>query len=258
MKQYEHAKQALQLIDLTSLNDTDTEQSIIELCHQAKTGDFHVAALCVYPQFIPIAKTTLNQLSLTDVLIATVVNFPSGNDPLESVISQTKWALENGVDEIDCVLPYEALMQGDEQTVLTIIQAVKAMCGKQTLKVIIESGMLESDQLIKRASELAILAGADFIKTSTGKVPVNATLSAANVMLNVIKQSNKQVGFKAAGGVKTLEQAVEYLDLAAKIMGQHWINSAHFRFGASGLVHNLQHVLTGGEPMAVQSSAADY
>ncbi|OUL58102.1 deoxyribose-phosphate aldolase [Pseudoalteromonas ulvae] len=258
MKQYDYAKQALQLIDLTSLNDSDTEQNIIELCHQAHTNGLHVAALCVYPQFISLAKTTLAQLALSQVLIATVVNFPSGNDPLDMVIAQTKQALDNGADEIDCVMPYQALMNGDEEKVLTLIQAVKNECGQRTLKVIIESGLLADETLIKRASELAIEAGADFIKTSTGKVPVNATLLAASVMLNVIKQSNQSVGFKAAGGVKTLEQACEYLNLATEIMGPQWINPEHFRFGASGLLHNLQLVLTERAPEITQTPAADY
>ena len=142
--------------------------------------------------------------------------------------------------------PYRALMAGDEETGLELVEMCHAACGDQArLKVIIESGELKDPVLIKRASEIAIEGGADFIKTSTGKVETNATLEAAEIMLKAIKDSGKEVGFKAAGGVKTAEDAAAYLALASDIMGPHWITPEHFRFGASSLLGNLIATLRG-------------
>ncbi|BBI49224.1 hypothetical protein HORIV_16450 [Vreelandella olivaria] len=159
---------------------------------------------------------------------------------------ETRDAVASGAHEVDVVFPYRALMAGDEETGLELVEMCKAACaGQALLKVIIESGELKEPALIKRASELAIEGGADFIKTSTGKVAINATLEAAEIMLKAIKASGQDVGFKAAGGVKTAEDAAEYLALANNIMGPGWATPAHFRFGASSLLGNLLATLTG-------------
>ncbi|MGR6979895.1 deoxyribose-phosphate aldolase [Testudinibacter sp. P27/CKL/0425] len=237
------AQQALGLMDLTSLNDNDSDETITALCRQAKTEFGSPAALCVYPRFIPLVRKTLKQLGLTEVKIATVTNFPHGNDDLEIALAETNAAIAYGADEVDVVFPYRTLMAGDEKCGFELVSACKQACAKHgvLLKVIIESGELQTAELIRKASEIAIQAGADFIKTSTGKVKVNATLEAAEIMLQTIADLNAQqrVGFKAAGGVRTAQDAQHYLQLAADILGQEWVTPNHFRFGASGLLNDL-------------------
>lgn len=238
------AKQALQLMDLTSLNDEDTDAVIENLCQQADTPFGSPAAVCVYPKFIQTARQSLDKLGLQAVKVATVTNFPHGKADIESARAQTQEAVAFGADEVDVVFPYQALIEGDEAVGEQLVRACKEACAdKAKLKVIIESGELKSEALIAKASQLAINGGADFIKTSTGKVAVNATLSAAKTMLQVIKDSGRDVGFKAAGGVRTAEEAQDYLQLAKEMMGEDWVNAEHFRFGASGLLKNLLAVL---------------
>ena len=177
---------------------------------------------------------------IPNVRIATVTNFPHGNDDIDIAVAETRAAVAYGTDEVDVVFPYKALMAGDQAVGFELVKACKAACGESVLlKVIIESGELKTPELIRLASEIAIDAGADFIKTSTGKVPVNATLEAAKIMLDVIKEKNPAVGFKAAGGVKNAAQAAEYLALATSILGDKWISPRTFRFGASSLLADL-------------------
>lgn len=234
------AKTAISLIDLTSLTNSESIDDIVSLCQQAQSPAGNTAAICIYPRFIPYAKKQLKAQGTPEVKIATVTNFPHGNDDIDIAVAETKAAVAYGADEVDVVFPYRALMEGDETTGFELVKACKAACGREAiLKVIIESGELKSPELIKRASELAIDAGADFIKTSTGKVPVNATLEAAKIMLTVIAEKNTNVGFKPAGGVKNDQDAAEYLSLAASILGNDWVTSQSFRFGASSLLPNL-------------------
>lgn len=236
-----YALQALILMDLTSLNEHDTELVIKDLCAKQANGFGHTAAVCVYPQFIKTAKQALKDNKADDVKVATVTNFPHGNDDVAKAMQETKAAVEAGANEVDVVFPYRALMAGNEQVGAELVKACKAVCQQANvvLKVIIESGELKTDELIKQASEIAIENGADFIKTSTGKVAVNATLAAAKTMLTAIKQSGKKVGFKAAGGVRSTEDAIAYLQLAEQIMGESWATKDTFRFGASGLLGSL-------------------
>lgn len=253
------ARQALSMMDLTSLNDDDTEYSIQALCQQATTPFGCVAAMCVYPQFINTVQASLNTLGLSEqVAIATVVNFPHGLDSIAQVEQDISDAITAGAQEIDLVLPYRQLIAGDSNFTLAMVQAAKAVCAQSRvsagtnnllfdkpvlLKVIIESGKLATAALITQASKLAIKGGADFIKTSTGKVVVNATLNAAELMLTAIRDSGQNIGFKAAGGVRTTAEAQQYLQLAAAIMGKDWLTPDHFRFGASGLLTQLLHTL---------------
>ncbi|MEA1916429.1 MAG: deoxyribose-phosphate aldolase [Campylobacterota bacterium] len=234
----EDIKLIVSLMDLTSLNDDDTNEKIVELCKSAKTPLVDVAAVCIYPKFIPIAKQLL---SGTQIKIATVTNFPHGNDNVAQALSETKVAIKLGADEVDVVFPYRAFMSGNREIGFELVKACSDVCKESNvmLKVIIESGELKSDELIKEASQICIDAGADFIKTSTGKVAINATLEAAKVMIEVIKKSGKDVGFKAAGGVKDGETAQKYLEVATQIMGSEWIEFKHFRFGASSLLNSL-------------------
>ena len=237
------AKTALSLMDLTTLNDNDTDEKVIALCQQANTAFGTPAAVCVYPRFVPIARKALKEAGIPQVKIATVTNFPHGNDDIDIAVAETKAAVAYGADEVDVVFPYRALMAGNEEVGFELVKQCKAVCFAQNvaLKVIIESGELKTEALIRKASEISIQAGADFIKTSTGKVPVNATLESARIMLETIRDLNAadKVGFKAAGGVKTSEEAEQYLALTAEILGKDWINPAHFRFGASSLLANL-------------------
>lgn len=235
------AQRALSLMDLTSLNDDDTDQIIEQLCHQANTNVGHPAAVCVYLRFIDVARRTLISLGLTEMKVATVTNFPEGSSDIERAVRETRDAVAQGAHEVDVVFPYQALAAGDAEVGAELVKQCKQACGNHVLlKVIIESGELKTPELIRQASEISIDAGADFIKTSTGKVPVNATLEAADIMLNAIKSSGKHhVGFKAAGGVRTTQDAADYLALADQIMGSAWVTADHFRFGASSLLGNL-------------------
>ncbi|WP_150539196.1 deoxyribose-phosphate aldolase [Actinobacillus vicugnae] len=243
------AKIALSLMDLTTLNDNDTDEKVISLCQQGNTEFGTPAAVCVYPRFVPVARKALKAQGTEQVKIATVTNFPHGNDDIEIAVAETKAAVAYGADEVDVVFPYRALMAGNEQVGFELVQQCKAVCQASNvlLKVIIETGELKTAELIRKASEISIKAGADFIKTSTGKVPVNATLESARIMLETIRDLNvaDKVGFKAAGGVKTAEEAAQYLALAESLLGRDWVNAAHFRFGASSLLTNLLATLNG-------------
>lgn len=234
------ALRALTLMDLTSLND-DSDATIRALCARAATPVGHPAAVCVYPAFIATAREALAAQGLAGkVRIATVTNFPNGSDDIARAERETLDAIAAGADEIDVVFPYRALMAGREPVGRELVAACKRACGAAQLKVILETGELGTPALIRRAGELAIEGGADFLKTSTGKVPVNATLQAAEVLLETIRASGRaDLGFKAAGGVRSAEDAQAYLALAADLMGEAWLTPAHFRFGASGLLDAL-------------------
>ncbi|MCB6182665.1 deoxyribose-phosphate aldolase [Leeia sp. TBRC 13508] len=246
------ARQALGLMDLTSLNENDSDESVSQLGVSAHTSQGSPAALCVYPQFIQAARQGLKSVGLS-LPIATVTNFPDGEALPELAAAETAGAVTLGADEIDVVLPYKALKNGDEFVCRQLVTKCKAAAGGKLLKVIIESGELKTPELIRQASDIAIECGADFIKTSTGKVSVNATLEAARIMLEAIKASGKPVGFKAAGGVRTAEDAAAYLDLADEIMGEGWVSAKTFRFGASGLLGALLQTL--GENTANNQTA---
>jgi deoxyribose-phosphate aldolase len=237
------AKLAISLMDLTSLTDQETPQDIIKLCQQAKSQGGNTASICIFPRFIPLARKILLQQNTPDIKIATVTNFPHGNDDIAIAVAETKAAVAYGANEIDVVFPYKALIAGDINVGLELIEACKGVCPKMViLKVIIETGELKTPELIKLASEVAIRGGADFIKTSTGKVKVNATPEAAKIMLEVIKSTNNEqvnTGFKAAGGVKNIDDALIYLNLAQNILGDNWTTQNHFRFGASSLLADL-------------------
>ena len=239
------ALRALKLMDLTTLNDDDTEEKVIALCHDAKSAVGSTAAICIYPRFIPIARKTLLAQGTPEIRIATVTNFPHGNSDIDIAVSETRAAVAYGADEVDVVFPYRALLSGDEKTGFDLVQQCKAVCGDVLLKVIIEVGELKQEEMIKKASQIAINAGADFIKTSTGKVAINATPDYARMMLEVIRDmgASEHVGFKPAGGVKTAEDAKIYLAMAEEILGPDWVDARHYRFGASSLLTNLLNTL---------------
>ena len=238
------AVKALTCLDLTNLDDDCTEDDIRALAARGVTPHGAVAALCVWPRFVRLAR----EAAAPDIKIATVVAFPTGLETAEEAIDETAAAMRAGADEIDVVIPYRALMEGREERVLARVERVKRASHGAPVKAILETGMLGSAELTRKAADLALQGGADFLKTSTGKVPVNATLSAAETLLTAIKESDRPgVGFKAAGGIRTLEDAEAYLGLADEIMGEGWAGPSTFRFGASGLLDALLAAIAGGE-----------
>lgn len=240
MNLYQSSQLALQLMDLTSLNDNDTAETISALCQQAKTPYGNTAAVCVYPRFIPLARRILAD---EQIRLATVSNFPHGSQDIHIALAETRAAIACGADEVDVVFPWRALQAGNQQVGFELVQRCKNACAASgiLLKVILETGELKQPGLIQQASEIAIRAGADFLKTSSGKVPVNATTQSARIMLQVIHDMgvSQQVGFKASGGVRSAQEAADYLAIARDIFGADWITPRHFRFGASALLTNL-------------------
>jgi deoxyribose-phosphate aldolase len=229
----ELALRLLPLLDLTSLGEDDTPAHIESLCASARCPHCVPAALCVYPEHVTTVRRAMQG---TPVKVATVVNFPDGHSDSERVARETRRAIAAGADEIDMVLPYSALLRGEPLLAEAAAKACRDACGEGTaLKLIIESGKLGEASFIRQACAIGLSAGVDFLKPSTGKVPVNATPDAAALMLDAIAEAGGRCGFKAAGGIRTLADAQPYLDLAEQRLGADWITPAHFRFGASAL-----------------------
>lgn len=231
------AQRALRCLDLTDLTETCTDQAIDALCKKALDPRGPVAAVCVWPQFVKRAQDNLKGSS---VRIATVVNFPAGGEDVGRVTDDAQEALSDGANEIDLVIPYNALRRGDLAVASEMMEAVREHVDQgRLLKIILETGELKDAKLIETASRLSIDAGADFIKTSTGKTPVSATPEAAEIMLNAIKSSGRKVGLKPSGGIRTVADAKLYLDLADRIMGAGWATPQTFRIGASSVYDTL-------------------
>lgn len=242
----ENMKRCFSLIDLTTLNSTDTHARVRSFADNVSNfqNDFkmpNVAAICVYPSQV---ATVYENLKAEGVNIASVAGvFPSSQSFIEVKTLECRMAVENGADEIDIVISIGTFLEGDYQRVFDEIVAQKEACGKAHLKVILETGELESLKNIRIASLIAMEAGADFIKTSTGKVAVNATLEAAYVMTQCISEyyqkSGRKVGFKPAGGISTAEDAIKFYAITRHNLGKEWLNSNYFRIGASSLANNL-------------------
>lgn len=231
------ALRAIPLIDLTDLSDDCTHEQIDALVTRALALPIPVAALCIWPSYVAQAHTGLRK---SRIKLATVVNFPRGGEDVVAACAQTRATLADGADEIDLVLPWRALLAGHEDIAREMVRAVaQQLTPGAQLKVIIESGELPDAETIARASRIAIEEGADFIKTSTGKTEISATPEAARIMLGAIRDSGRRVGFKASGGLRTLEQARAYLAIADEVMGADFATPAHFRFGASSLLDPL-------------------
>ena len=234
----EVAQRAIALLDLTDLADAATADAASELCTRAR--DARVAAVCVWPQFVTQCADALER---TGVRVATVVNFPSGEESISTVLDTTSRVLVEGADEVDVVLPYRAWLRGEIQAAADVLDGVRDLASSgnpaATVKVIIETGELPDRAAIDRATHFAIAHGADFVKTSTGKTPVSATLDAAETIIEAIDVAGKPVGFKASGGIRTVADARSYLQLAATLMGEEWITPSTFRFGASSLLDDL-------------------
>lgn len=230
----ERARLAIGLLDLTDLSDDATAAATEALCARAAAAG--TAAVCVWPRFV---RTAADALAGGAVRVATVVNFPTGAEPVGDVVAVTEEAIAAGAHEIDVVLPYRALEAGDTATAGAVLDGVRSAAGDHVVKVIIESGELPDDAAVDRAARFAIDHGADFVKTSTGKTPTSATPRAAEVILQALADAGRPVGLKASGGIRTAADAATYLDLAETIMGPGWPTPATFRFGASGLLDAL-------------------
>lgn len=249
-----HARLALSCLDLTSLNDTDTEVDVRELCARAQSPFGPVAAVCVWPRFAALAVRLLP----AHIAVAAVANFPDGGSDMTPAVHDTQTIVDSGAQEIDLVLPYSRLIAGDEKAVTQLLRAVRSACRGRTLKVILETGELKSDALITRASELSLLEGADFLKTSTGKTPVSATIPAARSMLRTIAarpSAAASAGFKASGGIRTVAQAAVYFDLVAGILGPSALAPARLRIGASSLLQDIEATLGGNRANGALTTA---
>lgn len=243
MDRMKAAARLLPLIDLTDLGENSSAHAVAALSAQAITPRGITAAICIWPRFVETAKPLLHG---TGVRIATVVNFPHGGTDLDAVMMETDKALADGADEVDLVLPYRDFRNNGAALSRQMIKSARTRCGRNAkLKVIIESGELAAPGLTATASEVALEEGADFIKTSTGKAKVHATLAAARIMLETIQDHSKGAGFKASGGIRTVEQAIAYLDLADGIMGDDWVTPQTFRFGATRLLEDVLAALDG-------------
>ncbi len=241
------ARLALACLDLTSLNDADTEADVIALCRRAHGAHGDAAAVCVWPRFAALARRELP----AGTAVAAVANFPDGSDDIERAVRDTREIVIAGAQEVDLVLPFASLLRGDERAVVDLLAAVRAACAGRVLKVILETGVLASDAAITRAAQLALASGADFLKTSTGKTPVSATPHAATLMLNAIAADVRaagRVGFKASGGIRTVADAQVYFDLVAGTLGAAALVPQRFRIGASGLLNDIEAVLGGSPP----------
>lgn len=234
----EQSRRIVSLLDLTSLSGVETDSDIEALCAKASGPCGQVAAICVFARHLPLARSCLARLGVTRVELATVVNFPQGElDPVGS-IREIEQALALGATEVDLVFPYRAFLDGLEERVGEYLDACRQACPAR-LKVILETGALGDCEAIRAASELAVDRGADFLKTSTGKIAVHATPMAARTMLEVIARRGGSVGFKASGGLRVMDDALVYLRLAEEIMGRKWISPRTLRFGASSLLDDV-------------------
>ena len=246
-----HAAKALTCLDLTSLNLDDTPERIDALCDRALSPApgirIHPAAVCIYPRFVAQARA---RVGASGIDVAAVANFPFGTASADDVVGEAVQAIADGANEIDVVFPFRAYLVGDHLAAGELVRMVADAChadaGPVTLKVILETGVLHDPETIKAAAAVAVANGADFLKTSTGKLEPAATPEAAAALLEVIaaaQRSGQQIGLKVAGGVKTVADAAIYLDMADKILKPDGAEPANFRFGASGLLNDIVHVL---------------
>lgn len=246
-------KQILNSIDLTTLTSTDSPQSVANFTERVNAFDNeypqypNVAAICVYPNFVPVVRTVLD---VTGVNIASVSGaFPSSQTFIEVKVAETALAIEGGADEIDIVFNLGNYLDGDYEEVCDEIAELKHSCRGGRLKVILETGALKTAENIKAASVLSLYAGADFLKTSTGKEYPGASLEAAYVMAQCIKEYHEKtgnmVGFKASGGIRSTEDAVKYYTIIKEVLGQEWLTNEYFRIGASSLANSVMGSLTG-------------
>ena len=249
----DRAIRAIGLIDLTDLSDDHAPDGIDDLCRRAR--EHRTAAVCVWPEFVARCAELLDG---SGVRVATVVNFPSGDEPVADVLAMSGAALTAGADDIDLVLPYRAFLDGDSDRPAEMVAAIAALIEPpKLLKVILESGAFPGPDSVAAAANLTIANGADFVKTSTGKIDEGASLETARAMLGEIEvaaESGRAVGLKPSGGIRTFDEAQAYIDLADSVMGEGWATPSTFRFGASGLLDSLLAVIAGDSDVQGSSS----
>jgi len=248
------ARLALSCLDLTSLNDQDSEADIARLCARAQSSFGPVAAVCVWPRLAAFARTQLPE----HIAVAAVANFPDGSADLQRAVRDTGAIVQSGAQEVDVVMPYAQVLAGDERSVALLLHAVRKACPGLVLKVILETGELKAEALIARASRLSLDAGADFLKTSTGKTPISATPQAARIMLGAIASDPsavKRVGFKPSGGIRTVIEAAGYIALCSEYLGPQALNAKRFRIGASSVLTDIEAIL-GGKATSATAPAA--
>ncbi len=241
----ESLKTILSCLDLTTLEASDHDKKVMTLCEKARgyaqNGLPNVAAVCVYPTFARLVRKKLQGSGVKTACVAGA--FPSGQSSLKIRLDEVKYAVDEGAEEIDMVISRGRFLQGDFDFIAEEVSSIKEACGEAHLKVILETGELGSLENIRKASDLAIGAGADFIKTSTGKIQPAATPEAVWVMLEAIrdhyKKTGKKLGIKPAGGIAEPEQAILYANLVHHILGAEWLNNQLFRIGASRLADNI-------------------
>jgi len=243
----EGLKLAISMIDLTTLEGKDTKGKVQQLCYKAMHAhdSFQdvpkVAAICVYPAFVGIAKKALEGSGIHVASVATA--FPSGQSSIDVKLIDVKSAVDQGADEVDMVLSRGEFLSGNYQFVFDEIATIKEACGNAHLKVILETGELDTLDNVRKASEIAMYAGANFIKTSTGKIQPAATLQVVYVMLDAIKdfyiKTGKMIGMKPAGGISNSKLALQYLVMLNEVLGEKWMNKDFFRFGASSLLNDI-------------------
>ncbi|HEY6514162.1 MAG TPA: deoxyribose-phosphate aldolase [Burkholderiaceae bacterium] len=253
---HETARIALACLDLTSLNDGDTDADVQALCERASGRHGAVAAVCVWPRFARLAR----ERASPGVKVAAVANFPGGSADVTRTERDVDTIVRAGAQEVDVVLPWRTLLAGGEASCVAVLRAARHGSRGLTLKVILETGELRDEAVIERAARLALAEGADFLKTSTGKTPVSATPQAAAVMLRVIASdpsTRSRVGFKASGGIRTVADAAPYLDAVASTLGPAALAPARFRIGASSLLADIEAVLSGA-PAAPARPNGDY
>jgi deoxyribose-phosphate aldolase len=243
------ARLALACLDLTSLNAQDTEADIAALCQRAQGPCGSVAAVCVWPRLATFARQQLP----ASIAVAAVANFPDGSADVERAVRETGEIVQSGAQEVDLVLPYVQLLTGNDAAVSRLLEAVRKASQGLTLKVILETGALVGGAHILRASKLSLAAGADFLKTSTGKTSTSATPEAARVMLGAIAadpQAAARVGFKPSGGIRTVADAAVYIALTEELLGRAALTPQRFRLGASSVLADIEAVLSGQAPAA--------
>jgi deoxyribose-phosphate aldolase len=234
------ARRLLPLVDLTSLNESDDAPTIVKLSTLAHTPAGRVAALCTWGRLVAVARTALRG---SDIAVAAVANFPAGAADIGAAAAETAAAIAAGANEVDVVFPYREFLAGRPEVGLQLVRACRAACGERALlKVILETGQLAAPERIRQAAEIAIEGGAQFLKTSTGKTDPGATLDAAAALLAVIDDAGShgmRIGFKASGGVRSIEQAQSYLRMYEDRFGADSARPENFRIGASALIHEL-------------------
>jgi deoxyribose-phosphate aldolase len=234
------ARQMIGLLELSTLNIDDDAERVTALCRRAITPVGKVAAVCVYPRFVRLARSTLDDVGAGSVRVCSVANFPYAGATIKAAVADIRAGLVSGANEIDLMYPWRAMLTGDRQGAIEFVQACKASCADRArLKVTLETGEMKDPQIIRMACEDVIAAGIDFVGTSSGKVGLTSTPQAVRILLQVIADVGGQASIKVAGGIRSYEEARQYLDLIQARFGPQWVNADRVRFGVSAVLDEM-------------------